>query len=680
MSSVYRAPDPEPCRTCWLRITQRQVEHDIDGAHAGEWRWQLLAAALCAAAAGIAHLPMKPAFSLTAFIAAYVAGSWFAAIETWEKWRQRSIDVHFLMLAVAAGAAAINQWTEGAVLLFLFSFAGGLEHFAMERTQREIRSLIHSAPKKATLLGPDGNDTEVAVESLRAGQRIRVLPGSLFPVDAEIVSGESAADESTLTGESLPIEKHAGDPVMAGTLNLWGAVVCSVARPAEQSALQRIIRLIRDAQRQKAPSQRFTDKFGSSYTLGILGLTAFMFLFWWQIGGLPAWRSEPGTPSAFYRAMTLLVVASPCALVLSIPSAILAAIASGARHGILFRGGAAVEQLASVDIVAMDKTGTLTTGDLRIEQIESFPAGRESEVLQWAYALERLSTHPLARAVTRHGKALKLPELAVEKFASISGQGLQAVYLGQHIRVGKRSWVFESEDAALIPDTATSNNSTTTASEIWVCTSVDAPGAMQALRGRLVLVDELRPLAAQTIQALKARNLRSVVLTGDRAEAAEHLRAALGVEEIRAQLHPEEKLHHIAELARQGHRVAMIGDGVNDAPSLAAAHVGVAMGARGSDAALEQADLVLMHDRLENFLIAYDLSTRARAVIFQNVALSLGVLLVLLGFALAGRIPLTVGILGHEGSTVLVVLNSLRLLIRRDTSRSTFEVKNAKAC
>lgn len=680
MSPAYRASDPEPCRTCWLRITQRQVDHEIDEAHAGEWRWQLLAAGVCAAATGIAHLPAGPAFSLASFLAAYAAGSWFAAIETWEKLRQHSIDVHFLMLAVAAGAAAIEQWTEGAVLLFLFSFAGGLEHFAMERTQREIRSLIHSAPKKAMLLGPDGNETEVAVESLRTGQQIRVLPGSLFPVDAEIVSGESAADESTLTGESVPIEKRTGDSIMAGTLNLWGAVVCSVTRPAEQSALQRIIRLIRDAQRQKAPSQRFTDKFGSSYTLGILGLTGFMFLFWWQMTGLPAWRSEPGTPSAFYRAMTLLVVASPCALVLSIPSAILAAIACGARHGILFRGGAAVEQLASVDIVAMDKTGTLTTGDLRIAKIESFPAGRESEVLQWAYALERLSTHPLARAVTRHGKALKLPEIPVEKFASVSGQGLQGIYLGQHVRVGKRAWVFESGDTAPSPETPPPNHTATTASEIWICCSEDSAKTKPPLRGRLVLLDELRPVAAQTIQALKARNLRTVVLTGDRAEAAEHLRTALGVQEIRAQLHPEEKLHHIAELARQGHRVAMIGDGVNDAPSLAAAHVGVAMGARGSDAALEQADLVLMHDRLENFLTAYDLSTRARAVIFQNVGLSLGVLLVLLGFALAGKIPLTVGILGHEGSTVLVVLNSLRLLMRTNTSGGVFEAKNTKAC
>jgi Cd2+/Zn2+-exporting ATPase len=665
MSSAFPVSDPEECRTCWLRITQRQVEHEIDEAHAGEWRWQLVAAGICAIAAGLAHLPFSPAFSIACFALSYLAGSWFAAIETWEKFSKRSIDVHFLMLAVAAGAAAIDQWTEGAVLLFLFSFAGGLEHFALERTQREIRSLIHSAPKKATLLSPDGTETEVPVESLRPGQSIRVLPGSSFPVDAEVYAGESAADESTLTGESVPVEKRPGENVMAGTLNLWGAVDCKVTRPAEHSALQRIIRLIREAQRRKAPSQRFTDKFGSGYTVGILVLTGLMFVYWWQMQGLPAWRSSEAVPSAFYHAMTLLVVASPCALVLSIPSAILAAIASGARSGVLFRGGAAVEQLASVDVVAMDKTGTLTTGDLRMEKIESFPPGREEEVARWAYALERLSTHPLARAVTRYGKARQYPEPALEGFTSVNGQGLEAGCEGQRIRLGRKTWVVDAAPQITTPHLETQNHSATPSSEIWLSSIDTRLESQPPLFGRLVLVDEIRPVAADMIRALHARHLRSLVLTGDRAEAAEHLQTALGVGEIRAQLQPEEKLHHIAHLAREGHRVAMIGDGINDAPSLAAAHVGVAMGARGADAALEQADLVLMHDRLENFLTAYDLSTRARAIIFQNVGLSLGVLLVLLGFALFGRIPLTVGILGHEGSTVVVVLNSLRLLIRR---------------
>jgi Cd2+/Zn2+-exporting ATPase len=648
------------------------VAHEIDDAHAGEWRWQLAAAVFCAAAAGVAEFPGGTVFSLTCYCCAYVSGAWFAALEAWEKWQERSIDVHFLMLAVAAGAAAIGQWTEGAVLLFLFAFAGGLEHFALERTQREIRSLIRSAPKKATLLDTAGGETEVPVESLRAGQKIRILPGSMFPVDAEVVSGHSAADESTLTGESVPVEKKEGDPVMAGTLNQWGALVCAVTRPAEQSALQRIIRLIRDAQRQKAPSQRFTDRFGSGYTLGILGLTVVMFVYWWQFSGLPAWLSEPGLPSAFYRAMTLLVVASPCALVLSIPSAVLAAIASGARSGVLFRGGSAVEQLASIDVVAMDKTGTLTTGDLQIQRMESFPPGREEEVLAWAYALERLSTHPLARAVVREGRARKIREIVVENFSSVSGQGLQADYQESRVRAGRQSWVLGPEGSFPIQESANAGESVHSVSEVWIRVAGHGIGLNAPLIGRLLLTDEIRPVAAETVGALHERGLRSLVLTGDRREAAEHLHTVLGIQEVFAELRPEEKLHHIARLAREGRRVAMIGDGVNDAPSLAAAHVGVAMGARGSDAALEQADVVLMHDRLENFLTAYDLSKRARAVILQNVGLSLGVLLLLLGFALAGKVPLTMGILGHEGSTVVVVLNSLRLLIIRPPTGGVF--------
>lgn len=677
MSPIPTAVDPTECRTCWLRITQRQVEPEIDDAHAGEWRLQLGAAAACAAATGIALLPVTPPLKWAGFLAAYLAGSWFAAREAWEKLRTRSIDVHFLMLTVAAGAAAIDQWTEGATLLFLFSLAGGLEHFALERTQREIRALIHSAPKMATLVSETGVETEVPVDGLRPGHTIRVLPGSLFPVDAEILSGETAADESALTGESVPVEKRRGDLVMAGTVNMWGAVSCRVQRAAEQSALQRIIRLIREAQKQKAPAQRFTDRFGSGYTIGILSLTGLMFLFWWQVRGLPAWRATAGEPGAFYRAMTLLVVASPCALVLSIPSAVLAAIASGARRGILFRGGAAVEQLGTVDVVAMDKTGTLTTGDLRVENIESFPPGREREVLEWAYALEKLSTHPLARAVVRLGRVRNLPEAAIENFASISGQGLQGECAGKRIRLGRKSWVVEPAAADLVEAREVQRPAHMPVSEVWVSCSESGAGTPPALLGRLLLVDEIRSVAAATVRSLSARGLRTVVLTGDRTEAAEHLRESLGVDEIQSQLKPEEKLNHIARLAREGHRVAMIGDGINDAPSLAAAHVGVAMGARGSDAALEQADVVLMHDRLENFLTAFDISLRARRVIVQNVALSLGVLLLLLGFALAGRIPLTLGILGHEGSTVLVVLNSLRLLAGGTTSNGVFALKDS---
>lgn len=653
MSHVSPLLEPPECKTCWLRISQREVELGHD--HQGEWRWQLAAAFLCAAAGITAHYlsASAPSGARVSYLVAYLAGAWFAAEETWEKLRTREVDVHFLMLAVAVGAAAIGQWTEGVVLLFLFAFASALEHFAMERTQREIRSLIKTAPKTACLLLPDGSESDVPVEQLLPGHVLRIRPGTLFPVDGEITSGETAADESTLTGEATPVEKRQGDPLMAGTINLWGVIEMRVSRAAEESALQRIIRLIQQAQKQKAPSQRFTDRFGSSYTLGILGLTLLMFLFWWQVKGLSPFGSDEANSSAFYKAMTLLVVASPCALVLSVPSAILAAIAAGARRGILFRGGVAVEQLAEIEIVAMDKTGTLTTGELRVESIESFPEGREREVAELAYALERLSTHPLARAVTRYGKGKALAEHPLSDFISVTGCGLEATAGNQRVRLGKRSWVIEHAGSVVFsPENPEEKQGF---SEVWL--------SKDGLLGRLKLRDDIRPAARSVIEALHTRGLRTVVLTGDRPESAVHLQQVLAVQEIRAGLRPEEKLDYVVKLAKEGKRAAMIGDGINDAPSLAAAHVGVAMGARGSDAALEQADLVLMHDRLENFLKAFDLSVKARKIIKQNIVISLGVIAVLVGFALAGNIPLTLGVMGHEGSTLVVVLNSLRLLL-----------------
>jgi Cd2+/Zn2+-exporting ATPase len=511
-------------------------------------------------------------------------------------------------------------------------------------------------------LTADGSELEVPVEQLRPGQLLRIRPGALFPVDADLSSGETAVDESTLTGEAVPVEKRPGDPLLAGTLNLWGAVDVKVTRAAEESALQRIIRLIQEAQRQKAPSQRFTDRFGSTYTLAILGLTQAMFLFWWLVQGRAPFESAGGETSAFYKAMTLLVVASPCALVLSVPSAILAAIAAGARRGILFRGGVAVEQLAEIKIVAMDKTGTLTTGELRVESVESFPAGREREVAELAYALERLSTHPLARAVTRYGRSQSLAERPLVDFVSVTGCGLEASTGSERARLGKRSWVLEGSPPLIAEFATLDTTGHPGFSEVWL--------SHAGLLGRLKLRDDIRPAARGVIEALHARGLRSVVLTGDRPEAAAHLQEELAIQEVRASLRPEEKLSYIVALAQEGKHAAMIGDGINDAPSLAAAHVGVAMGARGSDAALEQADLVLMHDRLENFLRAFDISVAARRIIRQNLAISLGVITVLVAFALAGRIPLTIGVMGHEGSTLIVVLNSLRLLLegKKDAS------------
>ncbi len=643
----------------WPKVVQRDVEFLEHADHAEEWKFQLLASALCGVFGLAGYFSGASQAQVYLYLAAYLAGGWFTVGEVLERLRERAVDVHFLMLAVAIGSASIGAWGEGTTLLFLFSLSGALEHFALGRTQREINALFKEAPKSATVLDDSGHEHETPVELLRPKMRLLIKPGAQFPVDGEIAKGRTASDESNLTGEANPVEKAVGDTVLAGTLNLWGAVEVLVLRPARESALQKIIQLIKEAQQRKAPAQRFTDKFGTFYTYMILTLTLGMFFVWWKAFDLPPFAAVAGRQSAFYHAMTLLVVASPCALVLSIPSAVLAAIAFGARHGILFRGGAAVEKLAGIDTVALDKTGTLTTGELRVERVESFPPGRQTEVARLAFSLERLSAHPLARAITRYGKQEALEPIEFDNFASLTGQGLEATREGRACRLGRREWVTEvaySRAVEQVPPTEAGF------AEVWVRDG--------DLLGRIVLRDDIRPEAKVLMKELERAGLRTVVLTGDHPGAADYLKETLGLTDVRSGLRPEQKVAAIEALGAGGRRVAMIGDGVNDAPSLAAADVGVAMGARGSDAALEQAEVVLMHDRLENFLAAFRLSQRARRIIRQNLIISLGTVVVLVTLAMLGRIPLTVGVVGHEGSTVLVVMNSLRLLFGEVTLKA----------
>lgn len=633
------------------KIAPREMEIHDDDHHINEWKWQMVLALACGVF-GLLAAFVFPAWRVPLFVLSYMAGAYFAVEEVWERLQKRVLDVHFLMLAVAVGAACIGAWAEGATLLFLFSFSGALEHYAFGRTQKEIRSLFRDVPKTATALDAQGNETEVPVEKIVKGARLLIKPGSQFPVDAEIAKGTTASDESNLTGEAAPVEKSVGDTVLAGTINLWGAVEVIVTRPAAESSLQKIITLIKEAQHQKAPAQQFADKFSTYYTYGVLSLSLAMFFVWRYALNYPAFSSTAEVHSAFYRTMTLLVVSSPCALVLSIPSAVLAAIAWAARHGILFRGGAAVEKLAEVNVVALDKTGTLTTGELRVEKVESFPAGHELNIAQLAYSLEKLSTHPLARAITRHGKQQNLATLEFSQFESVTGLGLKARHNGTECLLGRREWLASGERAKLISQVPATEAGF---SEVWI--------AGDNLVGRVVLRDDIRPQSAEVMAQLRQEGLHSVVLTGDRQAAADYLRAELKLDDVRAELKPEQKVAAIREFTAAGKKVAMVGDGVNDAPSLAAAHIGVAMGARGSDAALEQADVVLMNDKLENFLAAFRLSHRARRIIRQNLFISMGTVVVLVTFAMLGKIPLTVGVVGHEGSTVVVVMNSLRLLL-----------------
>lgn len=590
---------------------------------------------------------------------ALIAGGWDAAKDSWENLRRGKLDIHFLMLAVAVGAVAIGAWGEAVLLLFLFSGSGAMEAYANERTHRDVDALLKTAPKQATVVDGAGQETVVPVEEVGIGDLVRVRPGEAFCADGVVEHGESGADESALTGESNPVDKTKGDQVFSGTINLGGTLDWRVARLPSESTLQKIIRLIHGAQKLRAPSQRFTDRFGTGYTYLVLGLSAVMFLVWWRVLGVPPWRGGDEAPSAFYRAMTLLVVMSPCALVLSIPSAILAAIARGARHGVLFRGGAAIEKLAEVKVIALDKTGTLTTGDLVVEAYESFPAGREREVTELALALEARSEHPLARAIVRDARARGVAERSIEGFESLTGQGVRGRLNGKPVMLGRRellekgplkSWASELPGAAA------------EFAEVWV--------VGDGFLGRVLLKDAIRTESAPVLARLKKRGLRTVMLTGDRRATAEAVGAELGLDTVRAGLSPAQKVAAITELKAGGKvRVAMVGDGVNDAPCLAAADVAVAMGARGSDAALEQAEIVLMNDRIENVYFAYDLSRRARAIIRQNLVIALGVVGVMALATIFGRVPLGLGVAAHEGSTVLVCLNSLRLLFGRGAKR-----------
>ena len=638
----------------WPKFVPREAHH-LTAAHAhaeDEWKTLALLAAGCLVAGVAGYLAEKFAapgwLILALWLTSFLFGAWEAAEETWHKVREGVLDVHFLMLAVALGAASIGAWREGALLLFLFSASGAMEHYADGRTRREIGALLRGAPKTANVVSPDGAVLEVAVAELAPGQIVRVTGGQQVPVDLRVVKGDSSCDESNLTGESVPVPKTVGDTALGGTLNLNGILYGRVLRPASQSALQKIISLIENSQKMRAPSQRFTDRFGTKYTYGVLGLSAAMFFSWWLIFKLPPFHSNADTTSAFYRAMTLLVVASPCALVLSIPSAILSAIAAGARRGVLFRGGSALESLADVTTVAMDKTGTLTEGNLQVVKVESFPPGAEAEIERIAFNLDRFSDHPLARATQRYARKKDVPEVAPANFASVPGQGLRADFGGKTFALGRRKFV--------APDADTSKIEPSDGAESWI----GGPG----LFGRISYRDRARPEAAGVLRQLNAEGVRTVMLTGDRRAAAEKLAQEVGLTEVRAELHPEDKVDCIEQLKEGGkRRVAMIGDGVNDAPCLAAADVGVAMGARGSDAALEQAEIVLMNDKLENFLLALNLSRRASRVIKQNLFIALGTVTVMVGASLFGIVPLAVGVFAHEGSTVLVVLNSLRLLL-----------------
>ncbi len=597
------------------------------------------------------------------YAVAYAAGGFYSIQEAWSTLKQRQFDVNFLMIIAAVGAAAVGQPREGAVLMFLFALSNTLETYAMGRTHASVRALLDMAPKQAEVYR-SGELLRVPVEDLRVGETVLVRPGAQIPADGVVASGASAVNEAAITGESMPVEKASGQRVFAGTLNGQGALDVRVATPVGDSTLARIVAIVREAREQKARSQDFTDRvIGQYYAYAVVGITLLaivvplLFLGW-------------DVPTTLYRAMTLMVVASPCALVISIPAALLAALASAARGGVLFKGGRHLEAAARVKVVAFDKTGTLTTGRpsvvATIENAEwrmkndvadrSFSIlHAQFSILSLAAAIERTSEHPLARAIvaSAQSRGLAIPEAS--DFVALPGMGAHATIDGRRLRIGRPALFGE-----LPPNLASE-----VAAQEQQGRTVVAIGDEQVW-GLLALADIVRTEAAAAIAQLKALGIeRVVLLTGDNARVAQALGAALGVDEVRAGLLPHEKVAAIKELQALHGPVAMVGDGVNDAPALATAALGVAMGAAGTDVAIESADVLLMGDDLGRLPGALGLARRARRVIRQNLAFAFAVMAGLMLLALAGDIALPLGVLGHEGSTLIVVANGLRLLVRR---------------
>ncbi len=588
------------------------------------------------------------------YVLTYLAGGTFATRTAIEATLHGHIEVDLLMVLAAIGAATIGGWVEGGILLFLFSLGNSLEHFALGRTHRAIRSLMELSPEDA-LVVRDGVERRIPVEELVVGDVVVVRPSERIPADARVISGESSVDQAPITGESIPVGKLPGDNVFAGTINGHGLLRLSVERVAHESTLAKIIRIVEEARGQKSETQRFTDRFEGTYAIGVIGISALTFLLPMLLFGTDEFHTW------FYRAMTLLVVASPCALVISTPASILSALANGARQGILFKGAVYLENAGTITAVAFDKTGTLTLGRPRVTDVVPWQGVDESELMSVAAAVERLSEHPLGTAVVQHAEASGFGTLVdegeISDLQSMPGRGVRAQVRGRMIRIGNDA-LFEVDGIALPPALREQADVLREAGKTTMYIFADD----QPL-GVIGVADVIRPVAPSVIADLHRLGIeKTILLTGDNERAARAIARQVGIDEWRAGLLPEEKLDAIREMQQAGVKVAMVGDGVNDAPALATATLGIAMGAAGTDVALETADVVLMSDDLTKLPYAVELSRRARRIIMQNLTFALGVILFFSLGAVIGLVPLPVGVIAHEGGTILVVTNGLRLL------------------
>jgi Zn2+/Cd2+-exporting ATPase len=592
---------------------------------------------------------LPQAWVLVLYVIAYLSGGYYGLMDGLALLRKRRLDVNLLMITAAIGAALIGQPAEGVVLLFLFSLSNTLQTFAMGRSRKAIEKLMDLRPPVATVKR-GSRLLSLPIEDLVLGDIVLVRPGERFPIDGVVTNGTSDVDQSTITGESIPVQKERESTVFAGTVNGNGALEIRVTRLAQNTTLAKIVQMVEEAQSNKAQTQRMLDNFEQTYAILVLSGAALLTV-------IPFILLNHAFEPTFYRAMTLLVVASPCALVISTPASILSAIANGARKGVLFKGGAHLEQTAGIKVIAFDKTGTLTTGEPSISSIVPLNGTSEDELLRIAASVEARSEHPLAQAIVHAAEERGLTLNTATEFQAIPGQGVEANIRDQEVWIGNLRMF--SERRVFIPQEVVDNvtefeNKGQTVMIVY---------ASRDYRGLIAVADTLRPDAAEIILKLKERGVEKVVmLTGDNEPVARNIAERTGVDEYHSSLLPQDKVMLLKKLQQKYGLTAMVGDGVNDAPALASADVGIAMGGAGTDVALETADVVLMSDDLAHLPYAIGLAQRSRATVWQNLVFSLAVIVLLVSTVFGANLPLTLGVIGHEGSTVLVVLNGLRLL------------------
>jgi heavy metal translocating P-type ATPase len=599
------------------------------------------------AAALLAPLADAASAALPALALAYLAGGVPPLLKALQAIvRERTLDIDFLMVLAALAAASVGAAVEGAVLLALFSISGTLEHLAMGKARRAVEALMALRPETALRCAPDGSLAEVAVADLRPGDRVIVRPGARMPVDGMIRDGEAGVDEATVTGESLPVTKGPGAPVFEATVNLNGVLTVEVTRAASDSTVARMIRLVTEAQAAKAPSERFSAWFGQRYTVAVLvgALACLAALL------LVGWAPQ----EALYRAATLLVAGSPCAIVISVPSAILSALSASARGGVLFKGGAALETLAAVKSYAFDKTGTLTTGRADVTGVVALD-GNEPAFLSLLSGIEAQSEHHIAAAIRRLAEARGIVPAAVTGIAAIPSEGITGTDAEGPLWAGNPR--LAARMGARLHHTGFASLAEGSQTMIWL-------GRGPRVLGAVAVADQPRETSAAAVAALRAAGIGTIaMMTGDRRPVALRIGRAIGLrdDEIHADLLPEDKVALVTSLRANG-PVAYVGDGVNDAAALASADVGIAMGAAGSDVALQAADVALLSENMGRLAEAQRLARRTARVIRQNLVFAIGAMAVLVFSTFAFALPLPLAVLGHEGGTVLVVLNGLRLL------------------